>query len=269
MAHEVIKRVGRRAYRYRVETYRDKATGKVRSHWTYAGAVQRDAGAAEDPNKNPLPAVRRAPAQTRERLLAAFERLVARLPYAAVTAGMVAAEAGLAHGTFYRYFSDKRAVFLAALDRTREEFERARPSFDPPYGPLDAERTRVRAWAEAILRRPPSNPGVLRAFFEVLETDDELRVTRSRRRSERAAAFADYLSKLSAAKIASVGSPETLSAALLALLDGEFRNATVAGVPVDPMTVAGVLSVFDRAIFMASEEGSSATESLGPESKTK
>jgi len=268
MAHEVIKRVGRRAYRYRVETYRDPASGKVRSHWKYIGPLAPETAGAI-PAEAPLPVARKAPVQTRERLLAAFESLVAKLPYAAVTAGMVAVEAGLAHGTFYRYFRDKRAVFLAALERTREEFERARPSFDPPYGPLAAERARVRAWAEPILLRPPSNPGVLRAFFEVLETDAELRVTRTERRAERAAAFADYLVKLSEAKIASVGSPDTLSAALLALLDGEFRAATVAGMPVDPTMVAGVLAVFDRAIFMASASGSSATESFGPESKTK
>ena len=39
MPHDVIKRVGRRAYRYRVESYRDAETQKVRKRWTYLGVA--------------------------------------------------------------------------------------------------------------------------------------------------------------------------------------------------------------------------------------
>jgi len=51
MAHEVIKKVGRRAYRYRVESYRDPETKKVRSRWRYLGV------AAPGDSASPPPAV--------------------------------------------------------------------------------------------------------------------------------------------------------------------------------------------------------------------
>jgi AcrR family transcriptional regulator len=247
MPHEVIKRVGRRAYRYRVESYRDPETKKVRSRWTYLGRVARHGDGLAPAAETAV--ARRAPLQTRERLIAAFERLVGRLPYAAVTAGMVAAEAGLAHGTFYRYFSDKRAVFTAALERTRDELERARPSFDPPIGTLAEERARVRAWIEAILVRPASNPGVLRVYFDILEVDEALRTARRERRLELIAALAGYLERLSDSYIVEVAEPAALATALLALVDAVFREAVVSGSAVEAATVAGVVAVFDRTIF--------------------
>jgi AcrR family transcriptional regulator len=186
-------------------------------------------------------------------LVAAFERLVDRFPSGAVTAGMVATEAGLAHGTFYRYFSDKRAVFLAALERTRDELERARPSFDPPLGTLADERARVRTWVEAIVIRKASNSGVLRAYFDSLEVDEDLRTARRERRAERIAALATYFERLRACTIVNVAEPVPLATALLALLDAVFEEAVVRGAAVDPVTVAGVVAVFDRAIFEASE----------------
>ena len=68
MAHEVLKRVGANAYRYRVENYRDPATGKVRGRWTYLGK----APAAGDGAAAPAP--RRRSSDSRERLLAALGR---------------------------------------------------------------------------------------------------------------------------------------------------------------------------------------------------
>jgi AcrR family transcriptional regulator len=241
----VIKRVGRRAYRYRVESYRDAETRKVRSRWTYLG-VATDPGADGAPSR----VSRRPTSETRERLITAFEHLVETQPYSAVTAGMVASDAGLAHGTFYRYFADKHAVFLAALDRKREQLQTARPSFDPPYGSLETERGRVRAWAETTLSVPPHNVGVIRALFEVLEGDEELRETRRSRNVERIAAFTRYLIGLTAeARIIDVPEPEALATALFALMDAVFRDAVISGNAAGAVTVAGVVAVFDRAIF--------------------
>jgi AcrR family transcriptional regulator len=265
IAREVIKRVGRRAYRYRVESYRDAETRKVRSRWTYLGV-------ATDPGIDgvaPVRVTRRATSETRERLIGAFEHLVETQPYSAVTAGMVASTAGLAHGTFYRYFADKRAVFLEALDRKREQLLANRPSFDPPYGSLEAERARIRAWAQATLSVPPHNLGVIRAFFEALEGDEELREMRRSRSVERIAAFTRYLIGLTAeARIIDVLEPEALATALFALMDAVFREAVIAGKAADAVTVTGVVAVFDRAIFRTSG-GISATEMREPESKTK
>jgi len=255
VAHEVVKRVGRRAYRYRVESYRDPKTKKVRARWTYVGPVPAPDDAAEAPPK------RRAPAQTRERLVDAFERLVERGPFAEVTAGAIAAEAGLAHGTFYRYFTEKRAVLVAALDRVRDEIERGTPTFAPPYGSRDDERARVRAYAEALGRKIAGRTGVLRAYLEALETDAELRARRAERRRERTRALRDYLEALAALAIVPPLAAESLATALVALVDAMFRESVAESSGDAPVLAAGVVETFDRAIFCADSVDSRATRS--------
>ncbi len=280
MAHEVVKRVGQRAYRYRVESFRDPETKKVRSRWTYLGRVAQ----AGDGVAAGAVVSRRSPELTRERLVDAFERLVERLPYGAVTAGAVADEAGLAHGTFYRYFKDKRAVLVRALDRVREELERATPSFDPPFGPPAAERERVRAWVEGVLMRPATHRGVLRAWYDALRVDDALRAEREARRRKRVAALAAYLELLSESGSVSIDSVEPLATALVALVDSVFRIEVLERDSPDVTLVAGASDVFVRSIFAeatvatcaggvnsdtrAASSGISATETR-PESRVK
>jgi AcrR family transcriptional regulator len=248
MPHEVIKRVGKRAYRYSVESYRDPDTRKVRSRWTYLGAAV-PSGTDESESVSIAAVTRRAPAQTRERLVAAVERLLADHSYGELTAGMVATEAGLAHGTFYRYFKDKRDVFVAALERLREEVERERPTFDPPFGTRAHERERVRSLVDASLAKPAQHPGMIRAYFELLESDPEFQASRAERLCERTKALTAYLERLAEAGTIVADAPESLAVALTGLVDATFREAVIARKPVDELMKEGVKRVFDRAIF--------------------
>lgn len=251
MAYEVVKRVGARAYRYSVESFRDPATKKVRSRWTYLGRAAAAVGSETTPK-------RRAPGQMRERLIDAYERLVEAGSAAGVSAGTVATEAGVAHGTFYRYFADKRAILVAALERVRDEFERASPTFGPPFGTRTAERARVRAWTQAICRHLPARAGVLRAWHEALETDPELREQRVRRRLLRVGALRDYLKELADAGIVFGVHPEPLATALVTLIEATFRESVAASSTADAALVEGVIELFDRAIFGV-EAGGAAT----------
>jgi AcrR family transcriptional regulator len=269
VAHEVIKRVGRRAYRYRVESRRDSVSGKLRPHWTYLGV----AGEADASGTSASRPVRRASGATRSQLLDAFERIAERERYAAITAGAVAAEAGVAHGTFYRYFRDKRDLLTSALERVREDLARIAPSFDPPFGDAGAERLRVRAWLTAIFAKPADHPGVLRAFYEALEGDAELRASAGERRRDRVTALTAYLSSLSAEGTIAVVRPEPLATALLALVDATFRAEIVARESARmASSVAGAIDVFDRAIFAVSPgpspDDATVTVAKGVESAT-
>jgi len=67
VAYEVIKRVGGRAYRYRVESYRDPETRRVRGKWTYLGRVE---------GEGTLSPERQARPSSRTRLLNALEELL-------------------------------------------------------------------------------------------------------------------------------------------------------------------------------------------------
>jgi len=247
VSHEVVKRIGKRAYRYRVERYRDPQTQKMRARWTYLGTATpaADDAAAGDEARP----VRRAARDTRERLLDAFERLAEREPYAGITAGAISVEAGVAHGTFYRYFRDKRALFTSAIERLVEDLARTAPTFDPPYGSRDEERLRLRRWLEAVFARKADHPGVLRAFYEALENDPELRAAREARRHERAGRFAQYLEALAAAGTVAPLPAVAAATALLALVEATFRSAVATRGPIDVTAAAGVIAVLDRAIF--------------------
>ena len=246
MSHEVIKRVGARAYRYRVESYRDASSKKVRSRWTYLGRV--DPSNADGRTSVP-PRTRRRTTATRERLIEALESVLETVTFDRVTAGAVAKRAGVAHGTFYRYFADKRALLHAALDRLRDEFERTMPSFEAPYGDENVERERLCRWVTAILGKPAGHAGLLRAFFDALESDPELRERRSQRQERRIASLAAYFMELEAAGIVRIPHPEALAIALLALVDTTIRTGIVAGAASGARIAVGVSDVFERAIF--------------------
>ncbi|MGH7728581.1 MAG: TetR/AcrR family transcriptional regulator, partial [Vulcanimicrobiaceae bacterium] len=242
MAHEVIKRVGRRAYRYRVEGVRDPQTQRMRSRWTYLGRLE--------PADDGRPPRKRRPSQSRDRLLAAFERLLEREPYAAVTASAVAREAGLGHGTFYRHFKEKRALLEAALERVAEPLRALMPSLRPGAGRAEA-RAQVRAWLEAMLDLPAVRPGLLRAWFEALGKAPELAEHRSFRRRRRTAALAGYLSALDRAGLAVIGSPQELASGLGAIVEAVVETAASAGRPIAPQTARELLALVERAIFLS------------------
>lgn len=60
-------------------------------------------------------------AQTRERLLAAAERMVARCGYGGASIELISAEAGYSKGAVYSNFESKEAVFLELLRRHMEK----------------------------------------------------------------------------------------------------------------------------------------------------
>jgi AcrR family transcriptional regulator len=60
-------------------------------------------------------------AQTRERLLAAAERVVARCGYGGASIDLISAEAGYSKGAVYSNFESKEAVFLELLRRHMEK----------------------------------------------------------------------------------------------------------------------------------------------------
>ncbi len=239
MAHEVLKRVGNRTYRYRVESYRDRATGKVRGHWTYLGRVAGDATVSPQ---------RPARERTRDRLLVALERLLDGRDYADISAGQVAEAAGLAHGTFYRYFRDKHAALREAIDRVREAVDRERVALGGPIGTVAEERNRVRAWADAVLHAPLDRRGLMRAWLAVSDADADLAQRRAERRAATVATFTDYLDRCVAAGVATIDDPAALAAALLSLFDGILR-IVASGRDPGAQLRAGVIAVFDRAIF--------------------
>jgi AcrR family transcriptional regulator len=68
---------------------------------------------------SPLPPTRKGQA-TREKLLAAAEKVFGLNGYEKTRVADIVAEAGISHGLFYRHFTDKDAILNAILDRLNE-----------------------------------------------------------------------------------------------------------------------------------------------------
>ena len=239
MAYEVTKRVGERAYRYRVESVRDPHSGKRRSRWTYLGRAESGAVARTGPRRR---------TDARERLLDALESLIADRDFSTLTADTIAAEAGLAHGTFYRHFRDKRDALRAAFERTRERGP-AIGSLRDDVASVDEARAGIRTLIEGVLRKPAEHPALLRAFFTLANSDPELARERRERKERGIVRIAEHLTGLRSRGLATVSDPTATATALFAMLDGFFREAVIDGSILDDAKIAGAAEVMDRAVF--------------------
>jgi AcrR family transcriptional regulator len=240
VAYEVIKTIAGRPYRYRVESVRDPQTGKRRNRWTYLGRIEGEQPAAARPKRR---------SDARERLLDALERLLETRDFTAVTADAIATEAGLAHGTFYRHFRDKRDALRAALDRVRERMGLIVASLlHDVAGPAEA-RAGIRGFVETILRSPAEHPALLRAYYALTLRDEEFRRDRRERKELGIRILAEHFEALRARGLATLHDPAATAAALFAMLDGFHREALVEGTPPDEARIAGAAEVMERAVF--------------------
>jgi len=244
MPYEVIKQIGGRAYRYQVERYRDPDSGKVRARWTYLGKAE---------GSLPAQGRRRPAAITRERLIDAVVQLAERVPWPDFSADAVAREAGLAHGTFYRYFRDRRSALLAAFEEWRKEIDRERPELDREIGTRAAERERLAAWVRSLVGAPLHRPGLFRAWFELAVEDQAHAAVHNERVESVLGGLADYLRRLGdAGLITPPGDPIDFARALFFAVQGVYHGGAVAGST--ETTTRLIVELFDRAVFFGSSD---------------
>lgn len=239
MAYEVTKVVRGHSYRYQVQSYRDEA-GKVRNRWTYLGRVD---------GTTTRPPARRSTSATRERLLGALGRLLEHQDFEAIGAGAIAQEAGLAHGTFYRYFRHKRAALEAALGRVNEAMAHAREALRAPIGTLASERDRLREMIAASLAPPVEQAGVVRAWFALMVKSPELTAQRLERRRAALADVSDYLRRLRQAGLTDISNPDEVAAGVAAAINGAIHLRVDAGVAVSDEVRGGIVAIVERAVF--------------------
>ena len=241
MAYEVTKLVNGRPYRYRVRSERDPATGKTRNRWTYLG--RGDGG-------KPAPAARPR-ANAREALLDALERLLDRSDQGDVTAAAVSAEAGLAHGTFYRYFKNKLDAIHALKDRLREGLASELGVLDTPPSDRAAARAALRVWTSVLLRTRAEHPGLVRAMYALAAQDPELHESFRERRAASARHLAGWLVAIEARGFVRVPAPVLTATVVLSMLDGVVRESVASGERLDEARVFAAIDLIERAVFAA------------------
>jgi len=242
MAYDVIKTINGRDYRYRVQSERDAASGKRRNRWTYVGRV-----AGERPGARAAAPVSRG--GTRLRLLHATEQLLARLDAQEITVDAIAAEAGVAHGTFYRYFKDRIAILEALALHIRATRGSAEENLRDDVATVSAARSGLRAWIDEKLRIALERPDEMRTWFALIASDVRLTAFREERRQATLARMTQHFSVLSERGLASVRDPAAMASALFAMLDGFFRETIVDGHALDEARITAAADVVERAIF--------------------
>jgi len=147
MSYEVRKTIRGRDYRYAVESYRDPGTGKVRNRWRYLGRAQ-----------GPAPQRRGRAGETRVRLAAALERLLARIPWSEITVQAIATEAGVTRATLYRHFSSRDDVREACAKECDARLDAHVAELHQLAPDANSERDRLRAWTLALAKDAPRAP---------------------------------------------------------------------------------------------------------------
>jgi AcrR family transcriptional regulator len=239
MAYEVTKLVNGRPYRYRVRSERDATTGKTRNRWTYLGRGDGvKPAAATKPRAN-----------AREALLDALERLLDRSDPGDVTAAAVSIEAGLAHGTFYRYFKNRNDAIRALTDRLREARLIALGVLDVPPNDVAEARSALRAWTGTLLHARTEHHGLIRALYMLAAQDDEMRTKLRERRDINARTLAMWLRDLANRGLAALPEAEATGAVLFSMLDGIGRDSITAGEPLEEVRVAAAIDLVERSVF--------------------
>jgi AcrR family transcriptional regulator len=243
MAYEVVKTIGRRQYRYRVQSERDAQTGKVRNRWTYLGRVASEQGAAKSRPARP---------NARLRLLAAAQSLLEAGDASALTVDAIVSVAGVAHGTFYRYFRDRSQALeeLARHIRATSGIEEDHLLRDDVIS-LDAARAAVRRWLVDKLRYAREHRASVRAWHALIASDARLAAYREERREAAFSRLRDHIEVLNARGFARVGDPASTAAGLSALYDGIVRSSILERDRLSDAAIEAAADIAERALFAA------------------
>jgi AcrR family transcriptional regulator len=207
MAYQVIKRFGKRAYRYEVTSFRDPASGKSKGRWIYRGR-----------HLEPVDVRAQAPTSTHERMLDALAHLLAETSYAETTVGAIARCAGVTSATFYRHFHDKRSLLFALVERTREQLYPAAAL--RAGGDAQTERARLKAFIRRVVTHAAIRDGVARAIYEMQFKDRVIDAFWRRFNVERARIFREYVAHVNTYRIGYADDPQTMAAVLTMLAEG-------------------------------------------------
>ncbi len=238
MAYEVTKRINGRDYRYRVASERDPESGRSRRRWQYIGRLD-DAGRVVPPRTY---AVRTTAAD----IVEATARLLQSRDAAHVTVAVIAQQAGISTGTFYRHFRDRRSALDAAIDALVERVIRTLPALTGRIGSRAVERDRLFAWFATLERAVLEG----RALRGVLKRPASVPVAPSPPAIALRGRLAAYLRSLHANGLARIADPDALAGALLRLHLSFVRDVASGAATSD--TSSGwndVFPVIERAVF--------------------
>jgi AcrR family transcriptional regulator len=242
LAYEVTKRIKGREYRYRVEGVRDPKTGRTRSHWQYLGRLEGDDVIA--------PARPGHPRVTRDELIAVTAKLLETRDASRVTVSVIAGDAGVSPGTFYRHFHDRQSALRAAIAHLCDGLLEELPSLDGRIGTRVDERDRLFGWFTAFQRAALRGRAFRWLLANPARSKEIVETGRGSIAEEAQRLLSDYLRRLHASGRATIASPDELAAALLRLHVSIVREMALTNDAADAASRwAEVFPVIERAVF--------------------
>lgn len=137
--------------------------------------------------------------RTRERVLESAVDCFEEDGYDQTTTAAIAAHAGIAVGTLYGYFRDKRSILLELIDTTTDEIaEHVVKGLDPDAWRDADPRARTRELIDAIFHTRSFNPGMQRIVWERFFKDDAVRAAMEAIERRVQGALAELLASLQA-----------------------------------------------------------------------
>lgn len=114
--------------------------------------------------------------QRRREIIQAAYKVFAEKGYRDAGIADIAAELKLGHGTFYRYFKNKRDIFLSVVMQVAERLAAAIASEPPDASRTLAEyRAQVRRWGHKLLEVIQKDPRIARILLhEAMAVDQEM-----------------------------------------------------------------------------------------------
>jgi AcrR family transcriptional regulator len=215
----------------------------------------------------------RRAAATYEALLAAAARVFARRGFDAAQTPEIAAEAGVSTGAFYRYFADKRAVFVEVVT------QHLRTSHEAVLGKLTPERFAagdVRATIDLVLDvlfdRIRRDAPFERVYLAMSYTDPDV----MRLRAEYEGRGCETLAQLLAQISTRAAVPDPLAAARVISIAAVEIAADRAGLrpggdggPDDAAVKEALREMLYRYIFAGSEPPTAAAKRAAPRARPK
>jgi TetR/AcrR family transcriptional repressor of nem operon len=183
-------------------------------------------------------------------LLEAAGALLALGDASAVTVDAIAAAAGVAHGTFYRYFRDRSQALeeLARHIRATQGLGDDR-SLRDDVDSRAAARAGVRRWIIDRLRSSRERRTSLCAWYALIASDARLSAYREERREATLARLRVHIDVLTQRGFASVADPAATAAGLVALVDGITRASILERDRLDDAGIAAAADIAERALF--------------------
>jgi AcrR family transcriptional regulator len=118
--------------------------------------------------------------RTRQRLVRAATRLFSEKGYDSTTTNQISKRAGVSVGIFYKYFRDKREIFLEIYRNYSTQIERtAVAELDPKKWRRENIREIIRSHLRIVYESHKADPGLLHAFGQIAWKDAEFQSVRN------------------------------------------------------------------------------------------